>query len=160
MNGYRRGAWDNPAKGMTAEEAASPAMQGVQSSNWLADNFGIRFRYNALGDVDNLTDVVTSDQSFGITKDVASVAMHAGSTLAIVDSTKAKGLVYVPTNVEGWGFAVDQAVYNGGGRAEGPFAAISKVGAGKAAFIGDSSPVEDSTPKYLREENGSKKNNL
>lgn len=157
MNGYRRGAWENPAKGMTAEEAASPAMQGVQSSNWLADNFGIRFRYNALGDVDHLTDVVTSDQSFGITKDVASVAMHAGSTLAIVDLTKAKGLVYVPTNVEGWGFAVDQAVYNGGGRAEGPFAAISKVGAGKAAFIGDSSPVEDSTPKYLREENGSKK---
>lgn len=98
---------------MTAEEAASPAMQGVQSSNWLADNFGIRFRYNALGDVDHLTDVVTSDQSFGITKDVASVAMHAGSTLAIVDLTKAKGLVYVPTNVEGWGFAVDQAVYNG-----------------------------------------------
>ena len=32
-----------------------------------------------------------------------------------------------------------------------------KVGAGKAAFIGDSSPVEDATPKYLREENGATK---
>jgi DNA/RNA endonuclease YhcR with UshA esterase domain/endonuclease YncB( thermonuclease family) len=157
MNGYRRGAWDNPAKGMSAEEAASAAMQGVQSSDWLAQNFGIRFRYNALGDVDNLTDVVTPDQSFGITAGVNSVAMHAGSTLAILDPTKAKGLVYVPTNVPAWANAVDSAIYNGGGRAEGPFSAVSKLGAGKAAFIGDSSPVEDATPKYLREENGAKK---
>ena len=96
MNGYRRGAWDNPAKGMSAEETASPAMQGVQSSDWLCQNFGVRFRYNALGDVDNMTDVVTADQSFGITAGVGSVAMHAGSTLAIIDPTKAKGLVYVP----------------------------------------------------------------
>nr|WP_168118753.1 DUF6359 domain-containing protein [Paenibacillus sp. HB172176] len=157
MNGYRRGAWSNPAQGMTAEEAASPAMQDVESSDWLADNFGVRFRYNALGDVDNMTNVVSADQSFGITEDVGSVAMHAGSTLAILDGTKAKGLVYVPTNVSSWGYAVDSGVYSGGGQAEGPFAAVSKLGAGKAAFIGDSSPVEDATPKYLREENGSKK---
>jgi DNA/RNA endonuclease YhcR with UshA esterase domain len=157
MNGYRRGAWDNPAKGMTTEEAASPAMQDVQSADWLADNFGVRFRYNALGDVDNMTDVVAPNQAFGITSGVASVAMHAGSTIAILDPTKAKGLVYVPTNVPAWANAVDNGVYNGGGRAEGPFAAVSKVGAGKAAFIGDSSPVEDATPKYLREENGAKK---
>nr|WP_261306515.1 DUF6359 domain-containing protein [Paenibacillus andongensis] len=157
MNGYRRGAWDNPAKGMSAEEAASAAMQGVQSSDWLAQNFGVRFRYNALGDVDNLTDVVTPDQSFGITAGVNSVAMHAGSTLAILDPTKAKGLVYVPTSVPAWANAVDSGIYSGGGRAEGPFAAVSKLGAGKAAFIGDSSPVEDATPKYLREDNGSKK---
>lgn len=156
INGYRRGAWDNPAKGMSAEEAASPAMQGVVSSDWLADNFGVRFRYNALGDVDNLTDVVSPAQSFGITTNVGSVALHAGSTLAILDPTKAKGLVYVPTNVPAWANAVDQGVYEGG-RAEGPFAAIAKVGAGKAAFIGDSSPVEDATPKYLREDNGAKK---
>jgi DNA/RNA endonuclease YhcR with UshA esterase domain/endonuclease YncB( thermonuclease family) len=157
MNGYRRGAWDNPAKGMSPEEAASPAMQDVQSSDWLAQNFGIRFRYNALGDVDNLTDVVTPDQSFGITAGVNSVAMHAGSTLAILDPTKAKGLVYVPVNVPAWANAVDSGVYDGGGRAEGPFAAVSKLGGGKAAFIGDSSPVEDATPKYLREDNGAKK---
>lgn len=156
FNGYRRGAWDNPAKGMSAEEAASPAMQGVVSSDWLADNFGVRFRYNALGDVDNLTDVVSPDQSFGITTNVQSVAMHAGSTLAILDPTKAKGLVYVPVNVPAWANAVDQGKYEGG-RDEGPFAAIAKVGAGKAAFIGDSSPVEDATPKYLREDTGGKK---
>lgn len=36
MNGYRRGAYTNPTKGMTAEEAASPAMQGLTSSDWLA----------------------------------------------------------------------------------------------------------------------------
>lgn len=157
MNGYRRGAWDNPAKGMSTEEAASPAMQGVTSSDWLGQNFGVRFRYNALGDVDHLTDVVAPDQSFGITAGVNSVAMHAGSTLAILDPAKAKGLVYVPTNVPAWGPAVDSGVYNGGGRAEGPFTAVSKLGAGKAAFIGDSSPVEDATPKYLREDNGAKK---
>lgn len=136
MNGYRRGAWDNPAKGMSAEEAASPAMQGVQS---------------------NMTDVVAPSQAFGITSGVGSVSMHAGSTLAILDPVKAKGLVYVPQNVDAWGNAVDQGVYSGGGRAEGPYAAVSKLGAGKAAFIGDSSPVEDITPKYLREDNGAKK---
>ncbi|WP_186438251.1 DUF6359 domain-containing protein [Cohnella terricola] len=156
MNGYRRGAWDNPAKGMSAEEAGSPAMQGVVSSDWLADNFGIRFRYNALGDVDNLTDVVVPSQAFGITSGVGSVAMHAGSTLVILDPTKAKGLVYVPKNVPAWANRVDKGVYFGG-RDEGPFAAVSKLGAGKAAFIGDSSPVEDPTPKYLREDTGAKK---
>ena len=53
-----------------------------------------------------------------------------------------------------WSHAVDQGIYNGGGIAEGPYVAISKVGKGKAAFIGDSSLVEDSTPKYVREDNG------
>nr|WP_248930790.1 DUF6359 domain-containing protein [Paenibacillus hamazuiensis] len=157
MNGYRRGAWDNPAKGMSAEEAASPAMQNVVSSDWLAQNFGVRFRYNALGDVDNMTDLVPSEQSFGINSGVGSVSMHAGSTLAILDPTKAKGLVYPPANVPAWANAVDSGVYEGGGRDEGPYAAVAKVGTGKAAFIGDSSPVEDKTPKYLREDNGGKK---
>lgn len=156
MNGYRRGAYTNPAKGMNAEEAASPAMQGLTSSDWLAANFGVRFRYNALGDV-NATDLVAADQSFGIMKGVRSIAMHAGSTLAIIDPAKSKGIAYIPAGTKKWGNAVDQGVYNGGGRAEGPFAAISKVGQGKAAFIGDSSPVEDATPKYVREENGQSK---
>ena len=35
-----------------------------------------------------------------------------------------------------WSHAVDQGIYNGGGIAEGPYVAISKVGKGKAAFIG------------------------
>lgn len=156
FNGYRRGAYELPTKGMSVAEASSPAMQNVTSSDWLADHFGVRFRYNALGDV-NATDIVAPSQSFGITSGVSAVAMHAGSTLAIIDPTKAKGIVYVPTGVPAWGNAVDSGVYNGGGRAEGPYAAIAKLGLGKAAFIGDSSPVEDATPKYVREENGAKK---
>ncbi|MFD2660413.1 endonuclease [Paenibacillus thailandensis] len=156
FNGYRRGAWDDPAKGMSDEEKASAAMQDVASSDWLADNFGVRFRYNALGDVDANV-IVEPEQAFGITEGVSSVAMHAGSTLAIIDPNKAKGIVYVPETNEAWGNAVDQGVYNGGGIAEGPYVAVSKLGAGKAAFIGDSSPVEDVTPKYLREDTGAKK---
>lgn len=156
FNGYRRGAWDNPAKGMDADEAASAQMQDVVSSDWLADNFGVRFRYNALGDI-NATNIVAPEQAFGITEGVDAVAMHAGSTLAIVDPAKAKGIVYLPQTNEAWANAVDQGVYNGGGVAEGPYAAIAKAGAGKAAFIGDSSPVEDATPKYVREDTGAKK---
>lgn len=154
INGYRRGAWDNPTKGMNAEEIA--AMQGVVNSDWLSDNFGVRFRYNALGDV-TANVIVEPEQAFGITEGVNAVAMHAGSTLAITDPTKAKGIVYVPETNEAWGNAVDQGVYNGGGIAEGPYVAVAKKGAGKAAFIGDSSPVEDATPKYLREETGARK---
>lgn len=156
FNGFRRGAYSNPAQGMNAEEASSPAMQGLASSDWLADHFGVRFRYNAIGDV-NANDIVAPSQSFGITEGVDEVAMHAGSTLAILDPYKAKGIVYVPTGVPAWGNAVDRGVYNGGGRAEGPYAAIGKLGLGKTAFIGDSSPVEDATPKYKREENGQTK---
>ncbi|SFB09485.1 MULTISPECIES: Ig domain protein group 2 domain protein [unclassified Bacillus (in: firmicutes)] len=156
FNGYRRGAYSNPTKGMGTEEASSTAMQGVTGSDWLATNFGIRFRFNAIGDV-TANDIVAPSQAFGITTGVSTVAMHAGSTLAITDPNKAKGIVYLPPTSAAWGSAVDQGVYNGGGRAEGPYAAVSKLGLGKAAFIGDSSPVEDASPKYLREETGSKK---
>lgn len=156
MNGYRRGAWTDPTKGMSAEEKNSAAMQGVVSSDWLSDNFGVRFRYNALGNV-TANHIVDPDQAFGITEGVSAVAMHAGSTMVITDPTKAKGIVYVPETDEAWGNAVDQGVYMGGGVEEGPYVAVSKVGLGKAAFIGDSSPVEDATPKYLREETGAKK---
>ncbi|NOV01679.1 OmpL47-type beta-barrel domain-containing protein [Paenibacillus planticolens] len=156
FNGYRRGAWTDPAKGMSAEERSSSAMQDVASSDWLATQFGLRFRYNALGDI-NANHIVPPQQSFGITSGVSSVAMHAGSTLAIIDPTKAKGIVYLPQTNEAWASAVDQGVYNGGGVAEGPYVAIAKSGAGKAGFIGDSSPVEDATPKYLREDTGAKK---
>ncbi|MEC0231636.1 OmpL47-type beta-barrel domain-containing protein [Paenibacillus alba] len=156
FNGYRRGAWTNPAKGMSAEESASSAMQDVASSDWLATQFGLRFRYNALGDID-ANQIVAPEQAFGITTGVSKVAMHAGSTLAIVDPTKAKGIVYLPQTNAAWANAVDQGVYNGGGIAEGPYVAVAKAGAGKAGFIGDSSPVEDATPKYLREDTGAKK---
>lgn len=156
INGYRRGAWEDPAKGMSTEERNSAAMQGVENRDWLGQNFGVRFRYNALGDI-NATHIVAPEQAFGITEGVSSVAMHAGSTLAILDPTKAKGIVYLPKTNAAWPNAVDQGVYNGGGVAEGPYVAVAKVGFGKAAFIGDSSPVEDATPKYLREETGAKK---
>lgn len=153
FNGYRRGAFGNPTKGMGSEEAACPLMQGVTSTDWLGSNFGVRFRYNALGDI-TANGVVAPDQAFNITRNVGAIAMHAGSTIAVLDPTKAKGIVYLPATSAKWANAVDQGVYNGGGLAEGPFAAVAKIGAGKAAFIGDSSPVEDATPKYKREENG------
>ncbi|WP_025715886.1 endonuclease [Paenibacillus sp. 1-18] len=156
INGYRRGAWEDPGKGMSAEEKNSAAMQGVVSSDWLGSQFGVRFRYNALGDI-TANQIVEPTQAFGITTGVSNVAMHAGSTLAIIDPAKAKGIVYLPQTNQAWGNAVDQGVYNGGGIPEGPYAAVSKVGLGKAAFLGDSSPVEDATPKYLREETGTKK---
>ncbi|WP_415803664.1 DUF6359 domain-containing protein, partial [Marinicrinis lubricantis] len=157
FNGYRRGAYGDPTKGMSAEEANSGAMQNVTSTDWLGTHFGIRFRFNALGDIESGQTVVPPSESFGITEGVGVVESHAGGTLAILDPTIAKGLVYMPENPPAWGPAVDQGVYNGGGMDEGPFAAISKVGLGKAAFIGDSSPVEDATPKYLREDSGSNK---
>uniref|UniRef100_UPI00403FBB69 DUF5689 domain-containing protein n=1 Tax=Paenibacillus sp. FSL R5-0519 TaxID=2921648 RepID=UPI00403FBB69 len=156
INGYRRGAFEDPAKGMSTDERNSEAMQNITSSDWLSDNFGVRFRYNALGDI-NANIVVPADQAFGITEGVSAVAMHAGSTLAITDPEKAKGIVYLPKTNAKWNNAVDQGVYNGGGIEEGPYVAVSKLGAGKAAFIGDSSPVEDASPKYLREETGIRK---
>ncbi|MWC29793.1 Ig domain protein group 2 domain protein [Paenibacillus sp. MMS18-CY102] len=156
FNGYRRGAWSNPAQGMGTEEAGSAAMQDVVSSDWLGTNFGVRFRYNAIGDV-TANNIVAPSQAFGITQGVSTVAMHAGSTLAIMDPQKAKGIVYLPATSTKWSSAVDQGVYEGGGVNEGPYVAVSKVGLGKAAFIGDSSPVEDATPKYKREETGASK---
>ncbi len=158
MNGYRRGAWNDPAKGMDSGERMSEEMQGVVSSEWLSQNFGAKFRYNALGDIEATSaDIVSPSQSFGITNGVSKVEMHAGGTLLITDPLKAKGIVYMPKTNVNWANAVDKGVYAGGGVAEGPFVAISKVGLGKAAFIGDSSPVEDATPKYKREDTGKAK---
>ena len=137
------------------EERNSAAMQDVASSDWLGQNFGVRFRYNAIGNV-TANQIVDPSQSFGITSGVSTVAMQ-WIILDITDPNKAKGIVYLPATTSAWANAVDQGVYEGGGIDESPFAAIAKVGTGKAAFIGDSSPVEDATPKYLREETGSSK---
>lgn len=160
FNGYRRGAYNDPTKGMTAEEKNSSAMQGVVSSDWLANTFGVRFRYNALDNVEHAGNQLL-DNTFGLLDGVSSVALHAGSTLAITNPSVAKGLVYLPsglTSANKWSHAVDQGVYNGGGIAEGAYVAIAKKGLGKAAFIGDSSAVEDASPKYKNEETGAKKN--
>ncbi|MBU5267085.1 DNA-binding protein [Virgibacillus proomii] len=159
MNGFRRGAFDNPLKGMDKEERESKAMQNVESSDWLSNHFGIRFRYNAPGTI--IADqVVAPKDSFNITKGISKVTMHAGSTLAITNPDTAKGIVYLPDNLDEsdkWGPAVDEGIYHGGGKEEGPYVAISKLKRGKAAFIGDSSPVEDATPKYRNEETGKPK---
>jgi hypothetical protein len=156
FNGYRRGAYLDPTKGMSAAEASSNAMRGVTSTDWLMSNFGVRFRYNAIGDA-TANNIVVPNQSFNITSGVSTFAMHAGATLAIGDPKQAKGIVYLPSNPTKWANAVDQGVYNGGGTAEGPMIAIAKKNLGKAAFIGDSSPVEDATPKYKREDTGATK---
>lgn len=159
MNGYRRGAYDDMTKNMTEAEKNSEAMQGVTSSDWLSENFGVRFRYNALNNL-NATDVVQGEEGLGLGNGIQSVSMHAGSTIAVTNPKIAKGIVYVPdklSEADKWGHAVDQGVYNGGGREEGAYIAVSKVGKGKAAFIGDSSMVEDITPKYKREDDGSTK---
>ncbi|WP_176463636.1 DNA-binding protein [Shouchella lehensis] len=155
MNGWRRGAYEEPTKGMSAGEIE--AMEGVTSSDWLSDEFGVRFRFNAIdntaGDI-----IVPVEESFGITEGIQEVSIHAGSTMAIMNEDIAKGIVYLPDGLteqaNSWGPAVDQGVYFGGGIEEGPFVAIGKKGDGKSAFIGDSSPVEDSTPKYRNEEHG------
>ncbi|GAF08540.1 hypothetical protein JCM16418_2622 [Paenibacillus pini JCM 16418] len=150
---------------MSAGEVASGAMQNVTSTDWLGQNFGIRFRYNSVGDVTK-TDTVKYDQSFGITAGVNDVEMHSGSTLVILNPKVAKGVIYLPQNVPGWNNAVENSdkahfpnggVYKNGGVAEGPYAAIAKLNKGKAAFIGDSSPVEDASPAYVREDTGAKK---
>ncbi|MCJ8014029.1 DUF6359 domain-containing protein [Paenibacillus sp. KQZ6P-2] len=165
MNGYRRGAFGDSTKGMPTAEAASSAMKDVTSTDWLGQNFGVRFRYNSVGDVTK-TDTVKYDQTFGITAGVNDVEMHSGSTLVVLDPKRVKGVVYLPKNVPGWNNAVENSdkknfptggVYKNGGVDEGPYAAISKLEKGKAAFIGDSSPVEDSSPAYVREDNGGKK---
>lgn len=158
MNGYRRGAFNNPTKGMDENEKQSEQMSQVEGSDFLSEVFGLRFRYNALGNI-KVDDFASISDSFGITKGIDAVSMHAGSTLAIVDPKKAKGIAYVPSlsDDDAWNHAVDQGVYNGGGVDEGPYIAISKVKDGKGAFIGDSSMIEDKTPKYKREDNGETK---
>lgn len=154
FNGYRRGAFFDMTQGMSKEERESDAMKDVISRDWLSDTFGVRFRYNAL---DNIDSPMIMDDAFGILGGVSDVSLHAGATLAITDNTKARGIVYVPNGLDQrnkWKAAADQGVYNGGGIAEGPYVAIGKKEAGKSAFLGDSSLVEDSSPKYVNEETG------
>ncbi|MCK8060335.1 MULTISPECIES: Ig domain-containing protein [unclassified Fusibacter] len=128
------------------------------TKGWLAENFGVRFRFNAMNLIAGFSGIASPSDSEGITQDVQPILMAAGSTLAIVDGNKAKGIVYLsdtdlPTK---WNNAADEGIYYGG-TAEGPYVVISKPSAGKAAFIGDSSPIEDDTPKYKNQGSGSAK---
>lgn len=157
FNGYRRGAFNNITKGMSQDEIQSDRMQGVTSSDYLSETFGVRFRYNALDDV--VLSAKDEDNTFGLLDKVEKVNMHAGSTILITNPEIAKGIIYPEklSKHDKWSHAVDQGVYSNGYKDEGAFVAISKPGKGKAVFIGDSSIVEDSTPKYVREDNGQKK---
>ncbi|MEJ6476304.1 DUF6359 domain-containing protein [Pseudoalteromonas piscicida] len=127
-------------------------------AGWLAENFGIRFRFNAVDYKQGVSGIEPASKTEGITLGVTPVLMAAGATLAIVDEQKAKGLVYFsPSDTPAkWRHAKDDGLYFGG-RNEGPYVAIAKAGFGKAAFIGDSSPIEDATPKYKRQDNGNTK---
>ena len=156
MNGYRRGAYQDITKDLTNEEKHSKAMRNVKSSDWLSEHFGVRFRYNALGDL-NTQNIVSSSDSFGITEGVHSVSMHAGSTLAITDPKKQKVLSsYQTICLKTTLVSCSRSRYlQWRWYAQRVLMLLSpKVGKGKAAFIGDSSLVEDSTPKYVREDNG------
>ncbi|MCE4955917.1 DNA-binding protein [Macrococcoides caseolyticum] len=158
FNGYRRGAFNDITKGMRHDEIASHRMKGVTSSDYLSDTFGVRFRYNALDDV--VLNTNDEDNAFGLLDGVKQINMHAGSTILITNPEIAHGIVY-PERLDAsdrWNHAVDEGVYTTGYKDEGAFIAVSKLGKGKAVFIGDSSIVEDDTPKYVREDNGEKKN--
>lgn len=190
FNGYRRGAdtqaaaqitasaegnsqnyypnLDPMTAGMSSEAANSGAMQGVVTSDWLSDTFGVRFRYNAIDNLanDGQVPVSQANDAFNITQGVNDVALHAGATIEITNPNTAYGLVYLPTltSANKSTYAVDDGVYGdaavgnsnsgGGGTNEGAYVAIAKHGSGKAAFIGDTSMVEDATPKYANEESG------
>lgn len=127
MNGWRRGAYDDITKGMSNEE--KEALEGVVSSDWLAEEFGVRFRYNAI-DHTVADTIVSPEEAFGITENISALSIHAGSTLAIIDPNVAKGVAYLPDGLtpeaNKWNNAVDQGVYHGGGMEEGPYAAIGK----------------------------------
>ncbi|SFC60237.1 DUF6359 domain-containing protein [Pseudoalteromonas denitrificans] len=127
-------------------------------SGWLVENFGIRFRFNAIDYKAGISGIKSPSETEGITQGAQPVLMAGGATLAIVDEQKAKGLVYFSENDKPtkWRHAKDSGLYFGG-EAEGPYVAIAKSGKGKAAFIGDSSPIEDTTPKYKRQDNGNSK---
>lgn len=155
FNGYNRSTDSKYNMGGVYGDLRNP-----QNSNkgWLSQNFGLRFRFNGINCKSGVSGIKSIIESEGITKNVNPILMAAGSTLAITDNKKAKGIIYFASNdnVFKWNHAVDTGIYYGG-EDEGAYVAISKPSAGKAAFIGDSSPIEDITPKYKSEENGKKK---
>ncbi|WP_432400416.1 DUF6359 domain-containing protein [Wukongibacter sp. M2B1] len=155
FNGYNRSTSSSYNMGGEYGDMRNP-----QDANkgWLSETFGIRFRFNGLDCKSGVSGIKSTSESEGITQGVEGILMAAGGTLAITDPDKAKGIVYfaesdIPVK---WNYAPDSGIYFGGEK-EGPFVAISKPSQGKAAFIGDSSPIEDATPKYKREDGGTKK---
>ncbi|GMQ59984.1 hypothetical protein AN1V17_43840 [Vallitalea sediminicola] len=154
-NGYNRST--DIAYNMSSEygDMRNP---GSANTGWLAETFGLRFRFNAIDCLSGVSGIKSTTYSEGLTTGVSPILMAAGATLSIVDGSKAKGIVYFSStdNPTAWSHSADTGLYFGGEN-EGAYVAISKPSLGKAAFIGDSSPIEDSTPKYLRESDGSTK---
>ncbi len=154
FNGYNRSTLSQFNVGGSYGDLRNPGT----TSGWLAQEFGIRFRFNAIDWHSGASGIEPASQVEGLTTGVGPVLMAGGATLAITDPNKAKGLVYFSTSdsPSRWTHAVDSGLYFGG-TAEGPYVAIAKSGPGKAAFIGDSSPIEDASPKYKRQDNGNTK---
>ncbi len=154
FNGYNRSTLPQFNVGGSYGDLRNPGT----ANGWLAQEFGIRFRFNAIDWHSGASGIEPASQVEGLTTGVGPVLMAGGATLAITDPNKAKGLVYFSTSdsPSRWSHAVDSGLYFGG-TAEGPYVAIAKSGAGKAAFIGDSSPIEDASPKYKRQDNGNTK---
>jgi len=154
FNGYNRSTQDRYNIGGAYGDLRNP---GQAHKGWLAETFGIRFRFNGVDWKPGASDIRPPAQCEGLTEGVGPVLIAAGCTLAIVDGSRAKGLVYLSDNdnEKPWKYAVDKGLYFGDAE-EGPVVAIAKAGRGKGAFIGDSSPIEDITPRYRKEEGGKK----
>jgi len=155
FNGYNRSTDSSYNMGGEYGDMRNPQNA---NSGWLSQNFGVRFRFNAIDCMNGVSGIISVTESEGVTEGVQPILMAAGGTIAITDPDKAKGIVYfsdsdTPTK---WTYAPDSGLYFGGEK-EGAFVALSKPSLGKAAFIGDSSPIEDATPKYKREDGGTKK---
>lgn len=155
FNGYNRSINDQYNMGAPYGDMRNPR---DAKKGWLSEYFGLRFRFNAIDLKSGASDIRPVKESEGITEGVAPILIAAGSTLAIVDGSKAKGIVYLSgsDHPSRWNNAVDKGLYYGG-MDEGPFVAISKPSKGKAAFIGDSSPIEDESVKYRREDGTAKR---
>lgn len=154
-NGYNRSTNSIYNMGLTYGDMRNPQ---DATKGWLAENFGLRFRFNAINLIAGFSGIRSAADSEGLTTGVKPILMAAGSTLSIVDGSKAKGIVYLSSTDKPskWGSAADTGLYFGGEK-EGAFVAISKPSKGKAAFIGDSSPIEDATAKYKHEGTGNTK---
>jgi hypothetical protein len=155
FNGYNRSTDERYNLGGVYGDLRNPQ---DAHTGWLAETFGVRFRFNAVDCHAGASDIVPLSESEGLTDGVEPVLIAAGCTLAVLDGSRAKGIVYLADEdrPQAWRHSVDTGVYFGG-REEGPYVAISKPGKGKAAFIGDSSPIEDISPKYRNHESGKKK---
>lgn len=131
------------------------------NGGWLAENFGLRFRFNAVDWKPGASSIMNPNRVEGLTEGAGPVLIAAGGSMSILDPTRAKGLVYFSDTdaVRSWPKAAEGPTGGKyfGGIDEGPVVAISKAGAGKAAFIGDSSPIENKSAKYRREDSGQTK---